>query len=52
MQNEGEHAEVNARIVYWGVEGAGKTTNLKVVYSKLRSDHRGEGGEGRKHRQE
>jgi len=42
MQNTGEFAEVNARIVYWGVEGAGKTTNLNVVHSKLRSDHRGE----------
>lgn len=34
--------EVNARIVYWGVEGAGKTTNLHAVYAKLRPDHRGE----------
>jgi len=37
-----EAAEVNARIVYWGVEGAGKTANLRNAYSKLRADHRGE----------
>jgi hypothetical protein len=35
-------AEVNARIVYWGVEGAGKRTNLRVIHAKLRPDHRGE----------
>jgi len=35
-------AQVNARIVYWGVEGAGKTTNLHAAYAKLRPDHRGE----------
>lgn len=34
--------EVNARIVYWGVEGAGKRTNLRVIHAKLRADHRGE----------
>lgn len=37
-----EAAEVNARILYWGVEGAGKRTNLRGVYAKLRPDHRGE----------
>jgi hypothetical protein len=35
-------AEVNARIVYWGIEGAGKRTNLEVIHAKLRPDHRGE----------
>jgi hypothetical protein len=35
-------AQVNARIVYWGIEGAGKTTNLHAAYTKLRPDHRGE----------
>lgn len=35
-------AVVNARIVYWGIEGSGKTTNLRVVHRKLRPDHRGE----------
>jgi hypothetical protein len=34
--------EVNARIVYWGVEGAGKRTNLRLIHAKLRPDHRGE----------
>jgi hypothetical protein len=33
---------VNARILYWGIEGAGKRTNLQCVYAKLRPDHRGE----------
>ena len=35
-------ATVNARIVYWGVDGAGKRTNLEVIHRKLRPDHRGE----------
>jgi signal recognition particle receptor subunit beta len=35
-------AQVNARIVYWGIEGAGKTANLHGAYAKLRPDHRGE----------
>jgi signal recognition particle receptor subunit beta len=38
----GGGAEVNARIVYWGIEGAGKRTSLQGVYRKLRPDHRGE----------
>jgi hypothetical protein len=33
---------VNARILYWGVEGSGKSTNLRVIHQKLRPDHRGE----------
>jgi hypothetical protein len=33
---------VNARIIYWGAEGAGKRTNLRVIHAKLRPDHRGE----------
>jgi len=37
-----EAAEVNARIVYWGIEGSGKTANLRTAFAKLRSDHRGE----------
>ncbi len=37
-----EASEVNARIVYWGIEGAGKTTNLRAAYEKLRADHRRE----------
>lgn len=34
--------EVNARILYWGTPGAGKLSNLKMIHSKLRPDHRGE----------
>ena len=34
--------EVNARVVYWGIEGSGKSSNLRAVYAKLRSDHRSE----------
>jgi signal recognition particle receptor subunit beta len=37
-----EGAEVRARIVYWGIEGSGKSTNVQVIQSKLRPDHRGE----------
>jgi hypothetical protein len=37
-----EAAEVNARILYWGIEGAGKRTNLEGVFAKLRPDHRGQ----------
>jgi len=33
---------VNARIVFWGIEGAGKTANLRAIFAKLRPDHRGE----------
>jgi signal recognition particle receptor subunit beta len=35
-------AEVNARILYWGCEGAGKSANLRAAFAKLRPDHRGE----------
>jgi signal recognition particle receptor subunit beta len=35
-------AEVKARIVFWGIEGSGKSTNLQVIHSKLRPDNRGE----------
>ena len=34
--------EVNARIVYWGCEGAGTSENLRAAFAKLRPDHRGE----------
>ncbi len=40
LSNEG--GTVKARILYWGVEGAGKSANLEHVYRKLRADHRGE----------
>jgi len=32
---------VDARIVYWGIEGAGTSTNLRWIHAKLRPDHRG-----------
>ncbi len=35
------HSTVNARILYWGIAGAGKTANLRAVHAKLRPDHRG-----------
>lgn len=37
-----ENAAVNARIVYWGISGSGKTENLIRAHAKLRPDHRGE----------
>ena len=37
-----EATEVRARIVYWGIEGAGKTENLRAAFAKLRPDHRGD----------
>ena len=37
----GASREVNARIVYWGIEGAGKESNLRAIHGKLRPDHRG-----------
>jgi hypothetical protein len=33
---------VNARIVLWGIQGAGISTNLRVIHDKLRGDHRGD----------
>jgi signal recognition particle receptor subunit beta len=42
MEERSSAAEVNARIVYWGISGAGKRTNLRVIHAKLRPDHRGE----------
>jgi hypothetical protein len=33
-------SQVDARVVYWGVDGSGKTTNLKAIFAKLRPDHR------------
>jgi signal recognition particle receptor subunit beta len=42
MNDAPDPSAVNARIVYWGAEGAGKRTNLRVIHAKLRPDHRGE----------
>lgn len=35
-----DKAEVNARILYWGIEGSGKKTNLTAIHGSLRADHR------------
>lgn len=37
-----DRTQVNARIVFWGIAGAGVSTNLRVIHDKLRADHRGE----------
>jgi signal recognition particle receptor subunit beta len=37
-----DETAVNARILYWGIDGAGKTANLQSIHRKLRTDHRGE----------
>jgi hypothetical protein len=37
-----ESGTVNARILYWGIAGAGKSANLRMIHQKLRPDHRGE----------
>lgn len=37
-----DRSQVNARIAFWGISGAGVSSNLRVIYEKLRSDHRGE----------
>lgn len=36
-----ERGEVNARILYWGAPGGGKSTNLQAIHARLRPDHRG-----------
>jgi hypothetical protein len=36
-----DETAVNARILYWGIEGSGKTANLHSIHRKLRADHRG-----------
>jgi len=35
-------SHVTARIVYWGAEGAGKTSSLHAIHGKLKPDHRGD----------
>ena len=37
-----DKTRISARIIYWGIPGAGVSTNLRVIHSRLRSDHRGE----------
>ena len=40
-ERNADRGEVNARILYWGVEGGGKTTCIQAIAEKLRADHRG-----------
>lgn len=40
-QRPADSRVVDARILYWGIEGAGTSTNLRVIHAKLRPDHRG-----------
>jgi mutual gliding-motility protein MglA len=40
-ETHADRGEVNARIVYWGIEGGGKSTNLRAIHARLRPDHRG-----------
>lgn len=42
MAKSSREKEVNARIVFWGIAGAGKATTLRCIHGKLRPDHRGE----------
>ena len=42
MAETSSDTAVNARIIYWGIDGAGKRTSLSQVSRKLRADHRGE----------
>jgi signal recognition particle receptor subunit beta len=37
-----DSAQMSARILYWGIPGAGVSTNLRTIYSRLRADRRGE----------
>lgn len=37
-----ERREIHAKIVYFGPDAAGKTTNLEFIHRKLKRDHRGE----------
>jgi len=41
-QSRSEDGLVNARIVYWGTQGADLSANLHRIHSKLRADNRGE----------
>lgn len=38
----GPATAVNARIIYWGIPGAGVSSSLRRISAKLRPDHRGE----------
>lgn len=36
-----DQSEINARIVYWGIPGAGISANLAMIHGKLKGDNRG-----------
>jgi signal recognition particle receptor subunit beta len=36
-----DRKEINARIVYWGIPGAGISANLAMIHGKLKGDNRG-----------
>jgi signal recognition particle receptor subunit beta len=36
-----DQSEINARIVYWGIPGAGISANLAMIHGKLRGSNRG-----------
>ena len=40
-ETRGIQNEINARIVYWGISGAGITSNLAMIHSKLKESNRG-----------
>jgi signal recognition particle receptor subunit beta len=40
-ESRGIQNEINARIVYWGISGAGITSNLAMIHSKLKENNRG-----------
>jgi signal recognition particle receptor subunit beta len=37
-----DQSEINARIVYWGIPGAGISANLAMIHGKLKASNRGD----------
>jgi len=37
-----DRSQINARIVYWGIPGAGVSTNLRAIHARLKSSNRGD----------
>ncbi len=42
IRNEASGEEMNARIVYWGIPGAGISANLAMIHGKLKESNRGD----------
>ncbi len=40
-ESRGDQSEINARIVYWGISGAGISANLATIHGKLKESNRG-----------